>query len=78
MTDIEKEVAAFKPEMVEDLAFTIFFANDDGSMDLNNDQVTLARDAYAMLGIEPRDRTTSLAPEVLAAVQAAVQAQTRQ
>lgn len=54
MLRLEQEAADFDPLTMEDLAFKIIFADDDGDMDGSPHQGALAAQAYAMVGIVPR------------------------
>lgn len=51
---IEEEVAKFAPQTLEDMAFKIIFADDDGDLGMNACQIALAAHAYAIAGVEPR------------------------
>lgn len=51
MIELEREAAAFKPQTVEDFAFKIIFADDNGDMRMNTAQGALAEMAYQIVGI---------------------------
>lgn len=53
MTAIEHEAGAFVPQTMEDLAFKVIFADDDGDMSVNIHQPRLAQTAYEIAGIKP-------------------------
>lgn len=53
MTAIEYEAAAFVPQTMEDFAFKVIFADDDGDMSVNIQQPRLAQTAYEIAGIKP-------------------------
>jgi len=50
---LQKQAAGFEPHTMEDLAFQIIFADDNGDMNRNTHQEALAARAYAMAGINP-------------------------
>lgn len=52
--DCEDEAAALTPQSIEDYAFKIIFADDDGDMSMNVAQRALVAQAYALVGITPR------------------------
>ncbi|MFV0303429.1 MAG: hypothetical protein ACK5IP_21600 [Paracoccus sp. (in: a-proteobacteria)] len=52
---IEQQASDFTPRTVEDLAFKIVFADDDGDMERTVYQEALAKSAYAIAGLQPRD-----------------------
>lgn len=54
ISEIERLVADFTPKTIEDLAFMILFADDNGDMDVNTQQDALVALAYEMTGIKPR------------------------
>ena len=56
MVEVEHQAADYAPQSMEDLAFKIIFADDDGDMDMNIHQTALAARAYALVGIEPASR----------------------
>ncbi|KFI27757.1 hypothetical protein CN97_00110 [Haematobacter massiliensis] len=56
MLDLEQRAADFEPQTMEDMAFKIVFADDNGDMDMNIHQTALVARAYRIVGIEPLDR----------------------
>ena len=53
MLDLEQRAADFEPQTMEDMAFKIVFADDNGDMNIEQALVAMS---YRMLGIEPPDR----------------------
>lgn len=51
---IEEIAAQLAPQTLEDMAFKIIFADDDGDLGMNACQIALAAHAYAIAGVEPR------------------------
>ncbi|PZQ49788.1 MAG: hypothetical protein DI556_09975 [Rhodovulum sulfidophilum] len=49
---LEEQAAAYIPRTIEDYAFKIIIADDDGDMDMNVHQVALVKQAYELVGIE--------------------------
>lgn len=53
MTAIEYEADAFVPQTMEDFAFKVIFADDDGDMSANIHQPRLVQAAYEIAGVKP-------------------------
>lgn len=53
---LEQEAERFEPVTIEDLAFKIIFADDNGDMTCNVHAEALASKAYAMVGILQSER----------------------
>lgn len=63
ITAMAQIAAQAEPQTVEDLAFKIIFADDNGDMSMNIDQKALAVSAYALAGIDQKTgKTISVAP----------------
>lgn len=56
MLRLEEEAAMFEPVTLEDMAFKIIFADDNGDMTMNIHQPALVAMSYRIVGIEPLDR----------------------
>lgn len=59
--EIEQVAADYQPTTIEDLAWKIVFADDDGDMKGNVHQASLAREAAALVGVSIQDRRASAA-----------------
>ena len=46
-------MSTYSPRTVEDLAFQVIFADDDGDGDMNPCQAVLGKRAYEIVGITP-------------------------
>lgn len=53
---IEQQSADFEPQTMQDLAFKIIFADDNGAMAMSDHQQALVARAYAMVGLEHTTR----------------------
>lgn len=53
MTAMEYEADAFVPQTMEDFAFKVIFADDDGDMSMNIHQPRLVQTAYEIAGVKP-------------------------
>ena len=56
MLALEQRAADFKPVTLEDMAFKIIFADDNGDMTMNIHQPALVAMSYRIVRIEPLDR----------------------
>lgn len=56
MLRLEEQAALFEPVTLEDMAFKIIFADDNGDMTMNIHQPALVVMSYRIVGIDPLDR----------------------
>ncbi len=59
LCDCDRRAAAFVPLTVEDFAFKVIFADDDGDMNGTPEQVALVAMAYQIVGLTPRQSLDS-------------------